>query len=131
MKLNNFYKMVVLSLFVSLAGCGGSYVAKNWTHSNTEADWDIDSAVCLTESEKLTEEDLATIARKKRSAEEYNDTVQAQVNINKSRGLDTPHDDWLSGLSGAISSFSKITAEDTHKTNKFTACMMERGWAKT
>ncbi len=130
MKFNSLYKVVIMSLFVALAGCGGEYSAANWAHYNIETDWDIDSAVCLAESEKLTKDDLETIAETKRSAALGNDNMQANVNSLQSAYGSSDLLDALSGLSSAFSSFTEITAEDAHKTNKFERCLTSKGWRK-
>lgn len=123
MKIKNSTLILTLSLTVLLAGCGGVYKQSDWAHSNTEADWDIDSAVCLQESETLTAEDLAAIEKKKQafkgSGRAFNSpTTGANADIVSA----------LSGLLSTPAAAGVATAEETHKQGKFSACINAKDW---
>ncbi|WP_424947257.1 hypothetical protein [Candidatus Spongiihabitans sp.] len=112
-----------------LAGCasGAVYQQKNWVHSNAEADWDIDSAVCLQRSEQVTEADQQRIAEI-----EHNAALVGNTLSNLGDTLATLDDDYgyLGAIGGIFSGSKSATAEEQMQQEKFTRCLNEKNWGK-
>ncbi len=121
--------ITALSFAVFITGCMSvAYKKGNWAHSG-DADWDIDSAVCLQHSENLTEEDLENIVKIKEAA-------QVSAGIARST-WSTTYDDTMgssasvvSGLLGVLAGTQTATAEESYKANKFISCLEEKGWKR-
>ncbi len=124
---------LIYGLFlVVCVGCGAgtSYQRGSWIHSNSESDWDIDSAVCLGQSDTVTEEDeraIKSIKERARDLKSAATTITRSVDQTISREADLA----LVVLSGLISfrgNFDEQTADEKVRENKFSSCMAEKGW---
>ncbi len=119
-----------LTLAVVMTGCaGGAYKQGNWAHSGYEADWDIDSAICLRHSETLTADDLEAIEEMKEQNQEVTDSVNEVAEASSAYG-DSTYANYAAGLFGAFVGARNSNAEEIYKEQKFTACLQEKGWSK-
>ena len=129
--MKKFSPTITALLFaVFMAGCaGGAYQPSNWAHSDGDADWDIDSAVCLQHSENLTEYDREEIEKLKREAE-----ANAETTLSALSQYDDDPDSTVSivsGLFGAIAGGKISTIEETYKEDRFASCLRAKGWGKS
>lgn len=129
-KMKNVTQNITMTmLVVLLVGCasGTAYQQKGWANPNEDADWDIDSAVCLQRSEQLTEVDQQRI-------EEIKQTAALAGNALSSAGdtLSILNDDYgyLGAIGGIFSGSKSATAEEQMQQEKFTKCMNEKSWEK-
>ena len=124
--------ITALLFVVFMAGCaGGAYQPSNWAHSAGDADWDIDSAVCLQHSENFTEYDRQEIEKLKREAEANAETVlSAASTLSYDDDLDSAAS-VVSGLFGAIAGGKISTIEETYKEDRFASCLRAKGWRKS
>lgn len=126
---------LLIAAAVSLVACsGGVYRQLHWANTDSEADWDIDSAVCLQHSETLTPQDHERIAEIKDAAAAVADAAGSLSSF-YSDVSDSSDDDALSqlvsliGLVGSgIASMQATTAEDKVKREKFAICLLDKGW---
>ena len=122
--------LTALTLAMLVAGCGGAYKQGKWAHSGTEADWDIDAAVCLRRSEALSEDDLEEIEEMKERNQDVANAVGEQASLGSSYGADNSYANYASGLFGAFVGARNANAEEIYKEQKFIECLEEKGWSK-
>lgn len=124
--------LVAVALIVS--ACSSAYKQGNWAN-NHERDWDLDSAVCMQKSEKLSKKEVREIKKLKQEKQDSS-TTSAQVGTIASAGLD--HVPGLGAASAAIQGVSAIysmvlsskaqTVEENYIEKKFSNCLEGKSW---
>ncbi len=124
--INKLILLSIASLF--MASCASNaYKQGNWANTDTERDWDIDSAVCLQKSEKLDASDLERVQQIKK------DNQTAQSTFSTLETANTSNSDLVSAISllgTAFSTSEEIGAEDTVIAEKFANCLKDKSWLK-
>lgn len=117
-----------ISLFMS-ACATTSYQQGDWTSSNKDRDWDIDSAVCLQKSEKFNADDLERVEQIKEDAQLNQDMAGMLEDANQYGTQDTGLTVVTTVLS-LLAGSDKVTAEDTVRDEKFNKCLEDKSWVK-
>jgi len=105
-------------------------------HQQQEADWDVDSAVCLQRSETFTDEDMETIERIKERGRGKKESARVADKASQSAGSDIGESERLalklaSGAMNFLGALDEQTAEEKVRESKFSACMEEKGWTQS
>jgi len=131
-------QIIIYGLCLLCAGCaaGTSYQHGSWMHQHQEADWDLDSAICLQRSETLTDEDMETIERIKERGRDKKESARVADKASESAGSVIGESERfaLRLLSGAMSfggALDEQTAEEKVRESKFSACIEENGWKQS
>ncbi len=131
-------QIIISGLFLLCVGCGAgtSYQPGSWMHQQREADWDVDSAICLQRSATFVEEDREAIERIKERARDKRDSANVAAKTTQAAGSAMGETERIALrlLSGAMSfggTMDEQTAEEKVRENKFAACMKEKGWAQS
>jgi len=131
-------QIIIYGLCLLCAGCaaGTSYQHGSWMHQHQEADWDLDSAICLQRSETLTDEDMETIERIKERGRDKKESARVADKASESAGSVIGESERfaLRLLSGAMSfggALDEQTAEEQVRESKCSACMEEKGWKQS
>jgi len=131
-------QIIIYGLCLLCAGCGAgtSYQHGSWRHQQQEADWDVDSAVCLQRSETFTDEDMETIERIKERGRGKKESARVADKASQSAGSDIGESERLalklaSGAMNFLGALDEQTAEEKVRESKFSACMEEKGWTQS
>ncbi len=131
---SNIYLMKItatLAMIILLSGCatGSVYKQSDWSNSNDESDWDIDSVVCLEYSEHLTVDDQEKIAEIQATAAEAASSVGGSLDT-VAAVTDNEYLGYASSIVSAFSTSKSVTAEEQVKQDKFAKCMKDKNWAE-